>query len=92
MWQRIASLLGIGLLTLIHVTNNADPWYLFFVYPFVLLLIFYLYLKGDKIFTALTAVFTLFLAIYAIEQTRSLEHLFLVLAGGVCFLGLRAYR
>ena len=92
MWQRIASLLGIVLLTLIHIMNNADPWYLFFASPFIWLLIFYLSLKGEKIFTALAILSTFFLVFYAAEQAKSLEHIFLLVIGGFCFLCFYYYQ
>ena len=92
MWYRLVSLFGIVLLTSIHVTSNADPSYLFYVFPFILLLVFYLYLSDDRISTVVMALFSLFLIIYAVEQTKNLIYLTLVAISGFAFLSLSLYQ
>lgn len=92
MWHRLVSLLGIILLTSIHVTNNSDPSYLFYVFPFILLLIFYLSLSEDRISTIVMILFSLFLIIYAVEQTKNLIYLTLIAISGLAFFSLSLYQ
>ena len=92
MWKRIASLLGIILLTSIHITSNADPSYLLHVFPFILLLIFYLFVSEEKIATAILILFSLFLIIYAVEQTKDSRYLILIVISGLAYWILILYR
>ncbi len=92
MWQRIVSLLGIVLLTVIHVTNNADPSYLLNVFPFILLLIFYLHLSGNRASTAIMILFSLFLIISAVEQTKVPLYLILIPISGLVYWVLVLYQ
>ena len=92
MWQRIISVLGIVVLTSTHILYDTHPAYLFFAYPFLLLLIFYLYLSGSRVSMILTILFSLFLTIYAIEQTRELIYLVLILISGAAYLALLLYQ
>ncbi len=92
MWQGIISVLGIVLLTSAHVLYDADPAYLFFACPFLLLLIFYLYLSGNRVSTAIMILCSLFLAVYAVEQTKELIYAGLILISAAAYLTLVFYQ
>ncbi len=84
MWQRIISLIGIILLAIIHVTSNANPAYLYYVTPFILLLVFYLYLSGERISGLILVLLMVFLIVYGVEQTKNSAYLILIFISGLC--------
>ncbi len=92
MWQRIIFFLSIVLLLSIHMTSHADPTYLFYVFPFILLLVFYLHVSGNRISTALVILFSLFLIIFAVEQTKDPTYLILIVISAAAYWMLVLYQ
>lgn len=92
MWQRIILVLGFVLWVFLHVTYNADPFYLFYAYPFILLLVFYVHVSGGRVSTVITILLALFLAIFAVEQTRELIYSLLILISALSYCALVLYQ
>src|SRR3989338_4951422 len=79
MWRRISIVIGSLVICFLHLGRLQDSGYLFFLIPFVFLLLFYFLVIEDRFSTAALAVISLFLIASYVSQAPSLLYLWLLL-------------
>ncbi|MBI4368466.1 MAG: GGDEF domain-containing protein [Candidatus Omnitrophica bacterium] len=79
MWRRISIVIGSLIISFLHLGRLQDSGYLFFLIPFIFLLLFYFLVIEDRFSTAALAVISLFLIASSAYQAPSLLYLCLLL-------------
>ena len=90
MRRRIVVLLSALSISLFHVIQDMDPFYLFFFIPFAFLLAFYFFILEDRFCAVTVLCGSGFLIVFGVQQTHNLAYFLLVfisaLVSGAIFL------
>lgn len=92
MRNKLISLAGIILLGFIQITSQGDFFYLFYVWPFVFLLVLYVYTSEERFASWMVIFPSVSLVIFAAFQTQNPSYLILIFISLFAFGGFFMYE